>query len=345
MPANSHTSPASPDTPEAAPHSILYSRLTLLSSLMTMTWFLTAQILVYTSLNTCRHSSPHLWWLTFGILCIMYIMVLEIVVLGVVVFIVAPILFLLWNVILICLGRHPLQHPTAIKPEIGKLTKSVVDRIPLVMYIPPPPDEVAKDGIRVPEAAHTYPPTTPTLPAQKRRFKWWKRKGNKGKGGDASVEKGSMNEKTLQGEGGLTEVVLWEENWEQGEYPFVRLEGNRAACAICLMDFEEPKRVRGVTAGEVNENAGATGEGEAIEQLVREVPVERVGETPEQLKLSDAGDGAQPLRLLACGHVFHKTCLDPWLEKVSGRCPVCQRPVELLEPGQKKAGRQRRHDR
>jgi len=35
---------------------------------------------------------------------------------------------------------------------------------------------------------------------------------------------------------------LWEANWELGEYPFVALEGSRAACAICLMDFEEPKR-------------------------------------------------------------------------------------------------------
>jgi hypothetical protein len=54
------------------------SRLTLLSSLLTLTWFLTAHILEYTSVNSCRHSSPHLWWLTFGILCIMYIMVLEV---------------------------------------------------------------------------------------------------------------------------------------------------------------------------------------------------------------------------------------------------------------------------
>jgi len=279
----------------------------------------------------------------------MYVMVLEIVILGVVVFVIAPILFLLWNIILICVGRHPLQHPTAIKPEIGKLPKSVVDRIPLVMYIPPPPEEPAKGAIRVPDAAYTYPPTTPTFPAQKRRFKWWKRDLTSLKGkntGKAGGEKGggNMNEKVNEGEDGVAEV-LWEENWEQGEYPFVRLEGNRAACAICLMDFEEPKRVRSATAEEGKESVGTTTEDEGTEQLVREVPVE-VGETPDQLKLTDAGEGAQPLRLLACGHVFHKTCLDPWLEKVSGRCPVCQRPVELAHSGQKKGrGRGRRHPR
>ena len=67
--------------------------LTLLSSLLTLSWFLTAHILEYTSINTCRHSSPHIWWLTFGILCLMYLSVLEVILLSFVVFVVAPILF------------------------------------------------------------------------------------------------------------------------------------------------------------------------------------------------------------------------------------------------------------
>jgi len=71
---------------------------------------------------------------------------------------------------------------------------------------------------------------------------------------------------------------------------------------------------------------------------VQEIACDRIEEEDREteLKLEDAGEGAQPLRLLACGHVFHKTCLDPWLVDVSGRCPVCQRPVELPEPGRKK---------
>ena len=68
-------------------------RLTLLCSLMTLSWFLTAHILEYTSINTCRHTSPHLWWLVFAILCTMYIVVLEVVLLGFVVLVLAPILF------------------------------------------------------------------------------------------------------------------------------------------------------------------------------------------------------------------------------------------------------------
>ncbi len=95
--------------PQSLPHTHLYSRLinffllhtgfqasfrlTLLSSLITLSWFLTANILAYTSIDTCRHAAPHLWWLIFAILCIMYLMVLEVVLLGFVVLVVAPILF------------------------------------------------------------------------------------------------------------------------------------------------------------------------------------------------------------------------------------------------------------
>lgn len=60
---------------------------------MTLSWFLTAHILEYTSIQTCRVTSPHLWWLIFGILCIMYLMVLEVVLLGLLVLVIAPILF------------------------------------------------------------------------------------------------------------------------------------------------------------------------------------------------------------------------------------------------------------
>ena len=69
------------------------NRLSLFASLISLSWFLTAHILEYTSTNTCRHTSPHLWWLTFGILCILYLMILEIFLLGILVFILGPIIY------------------------------------------------------------------------------------------------------------------------------------------------------------------------------------------------------------------------------------------------------------
>jgi len=265
-------------------------------------------------------------------------MVLEVFILGFVVFIMAPLLFLFWNIILLCLGRHPMQNPHMIKPEIGKLPKSIVDRIPLVVYIPPPPDEPTGTP-KIPEAIYTYPPKPKTtVPPPKKRFAFLRRgkakkankDGNKGDNGDTDEK----STKKVNGE-----PQSWEEHWEQGEYPFVRLEGNRAACAICLMDFEEPKRVPAIlTTGEADDEKPPA-HGQSVEEgPAQDVPLDRIQEEDRdaELKLEDAGEGAQPLRLLACGHVFHKTCLDPWLVDVSGRCPVCQRAVEIPEPGRKK---------
>ncbi|KAH9949573.1 hypothetical protein B0H21DRAFT_727475 [Amylocystis lapponica] len=337
-------------------HTHLYSRLSILTSFVSLAWFLTAHIFEYTSVNTCRLSSPHLWWLTFGILCVLYLMVLEIFLLGLLVFFVGPLFYLFWNVVLLCLGRHPLRNPHYIKPEIGKLPKSIVDKIPLVLYIPPPPEVSSQDTVfkhpALSASAHSYPPKPPAQP--KRRFAFLRsvaaRKGKNGAGSRATgVKADSAGSSGVQGG---DEKTTWEDNWEPGEYPFVRLEGNRAACAICLLDFEEPKRV-----GEAEKAEDATKEDvdvsaerpadvdhtegnthEAVEnQEVLRVQVEDVSEEErKQLRLDDAGEGAQPLRLLGCGHVFHKTCVDPWLTDVSGRCPICQRPVEVKPPPKKK---------
>lgn len=97
-----------------------------------------------------------------------------------------------------------------------------------------------------------------------------------------------------------TEPKTWEDHWVPGDYPFVRLEGNRAACAICLMDYEEPEKVQRQPSAE-NEAPESPAIG-----AVREVQVEEITrEEADRLELHDAGEGAQPLRLLPCGHVFH----------------------------------------
>ncbi|KAG6900749.1 hypothetical protein C0993_002173 [Termitomyces sp. T159_Od127] len=220
------------------PNTLLYSRLTLFSSLLTLSWFLTAHILAYTSISTCRQSSPHIWWLVFGILCLMYLMILEVVVLGFVVFVVAPILFMFWNIFLICMGRHPFQTHNTIKPEIGKISKSIVDSIPLVLYLPPPPDNIPQQQ-KVSVTRTDNSSSGFALPETKKDFRFMKHltlftKSRKGRTSEPQDNKNI--EKTR-------EPQTWEEHWEQGEYPFVILEENRAACAICLVDFAEPKRI------------------------------------------------------------------------------------------------------
>lgn len=179
-----------------------------------------------------------------------------------------------------------------INPEIGKLPKTTVDRIPLVIYIPPPPEGVksALGGTPL-----SYPPkTTNSQP----RFKLLRNFRKK----EASHAQDATDEKS----NGTTDMDgLWEANWELGEYPFVALEGSRAACAICLMDFEEPKRKEVTGEGSSNprrmENTSGT-----IEEVVN-INISSGEQEQEKLKLVDAGD-SQPLRLLPCSHVFH-VCL------------------------------------
>jgi len=326
-----------------------------LLSLLSLTWFVTAHILIYISVHTCRLSAPHLWWLTFGIICIGYLVIVEVIVVAFIVFILGPLIFLFLNLILICMGRHPLRHPTHINPEVGKLPHKIVDRIPLVLYIPAPKERAANaeapqgsSSPAVPEPAHSYPPLTEkplalptptptaTVPARPRRLFTFRRIRLRKKSAKGDMEKGK--EKQTDEERGYD----YEDKWERGEYPFVKLEGNRAACAICLCDFEEPRRVR----YSVGSRPPAPEDLNQAEKGLGGDPSGDEGSAKTKansgLKLEDAGEGAQPLRLLACAHVFHKSCLDPWLTEVSGRCPVCQRPVEIDDRPKTEGGREPR---
>ncbi|KAI5123656.1 hypothetical protein M0805_001686 [Coniferiporia weirii] len=359
------------------PLSKLYSRLSLSLSLIIISWFLTSNILVFTSLHSCRFAAPHLWWLIFSILCLQYLIILEVFAIALLVFIIGPLIYLFWNIILLCLGRHPVQNPHYINPEIGGLPKKLVDQIPLVLYIPSPPgddlkgtDELAAgDGtITKPEPAyttgeHTYPPKSPP---PKRRFTFLRKSSSRS---FAALSASGAHDEKADGD-----PRVWEDCWEHGEFPFVRLTENRASCAICLLDFEEPRRrvareviklwaqnnggnVNGETVAARTEapqqvgtyvtssdSSAPNSSGRAEDQHdIQEVPASRNTEaraSVSSLRLEDAGEGPQPLRLLECGHVFHKTCVDPWLVDVSGRCPTCQRPV-VMRTSQKKRDRDR----
>ena len=244
----------------------------------------------------------------------MYLMVLEVFILGVFVFVIGPVIYvrysnpvlvsfidyvlqLIWSLILIALGRHPLQNPTSINPEIGKMPRSAVDRIPLVMYIPPPPSGFSVGELAKPEAVYSYPPKLPSLGkvSPRPRFRFLQRipfRGNK----DTNKRTGYEPEPERH-EG----TSNWENVWEQGELPFVVLEDNRAACAICLNDFEAPKQKtqRKGDEGEIKSPVDNPVPNNEILNVITEE------ERSEPLRLEDAGEGAQPLRLLRCGHVFH----------------------------------------
>lgn len=203
----------------------------------------------------------------------------------------------------------------------------------LILFRPTPPSKDAKEVPK--ESSHTYPPPnsdsepvpevpTPAEPApvvaqpKKHRFAFFRR-SKKDKVGD--LESGGVAKSKAKQKGPEDE---WEANWERTQYPFVKLPDNRATCAICLLDFEAPPR-----RGSANPSAASAASAADLSKAKEnKVPVEP---SSSGLALQDAGEGATPLRLLACGHAFHQVCLDPWLKDVSGRCPVCQKKVDIEE--------------
>lgn len=310
---------------------VVVSRINTMTSFFSLAWFIVAHVFLYTSVETCRVKAPHLWWANFAIVCLMYVVVLEVLVVGAIIFILVPLVFLVVNIILVCMGRAPLQPGGDIHPEIPKLSQRAVDKIPLVLYIPPPPEDF--QDVTPPPQAHLYPPTRMTSmasvdSAQSRRsmFRFLKRRRTKLKGKGKNIDSNMPNEKADGGN-------AWEDRWEKGDFPFVRLEENRAACAICLMDFEPPKKLDTSSTVTKAEPSATQAESDIPEIVAvhEPSPDNDIDDVDDNLRLQDAGEGVQPLRLLSCGHVFHKTCLDPWLVDVSGRCPTCQQPVDISE--------------
>ena len=208
------------------------------------------------------------------------------------------------------------------RPPVDKLSRAEVNRIPLVLYIPPPPEDTQVRPIAPPRAV-AHGPTAPlSHPSRPRRFIFFRPSKAKAPAGcaDTDVERGADGNE-------------WERQWEAGAYPFVQLPDNLATCAICFLDYAAPSRLRPSadardgTDAEAHIDHDAPGGGdEAAEALeLREIRVggARVQEVQvEQPRASDArtielaqsdADGApRPLRLLGCRHAFHVRPLNPF---------------------------------
>ena len=238
------------------------------------------------------------------------------------------------NIALMCTGHRPISprqmlDPSHISPDTPKMSQRLVDKIPLVLYIPAPEPANSQSSpsdentrrrgdssshTAKPESdaqQHTYPPATvqnsageieesirpvpvtesppisavPLPPTQSTKargsFAFLRRHRRSRRGASSISASGALSDDS---EPPLKEDT-WEDLWEKSRLPFIRLEGNRAACAICLMDFDEPPRKK--KAGEGGAPASP--------------PVANDGSTANEELPSEP----EPLRLLECGHCFH----------------------------------------
>ncbi|KAI0351524.1 hypothetical protein OH77DRAFT_1429596 [Trametes cingulata] len=305
----------------------LHILLIRLSPALTLVWSVTGMLLAIQRGSHCRDAAPIVTSLTVALLLIIYIR-----------FVITTI---------ISMVRVATMRRRASQPLIGKLSQAEVDRIPLVLYIPPPPGD---DGTHPVSARPlSYPPALPKPPppahTKKKRFILFRPKHDHEHDMDAMPTAAELEDgigRMLPGG-----VDSWDARWEPAPYPLVRLPENKATCMICLCEFEEPRKVsagRGPDAlpegGEAHEMTGvpplSPGEGQApgnIEEVQVETPRPTDARTVEMAD-EEGADALQPLRLLSCGHAYHKDCIDPWLTQKSGRCPYCQLRVQVPPPPQ-----------
>ncbi|KAI0636435.1 hypothetical protein C8Q77DRAFT_501550 [Trametes polyzona] len=301
-----------------------------LSPALTLVWFVTGLLLTIQRGGHCRTASPLITALTTTLLLIIYIRFL---------------IHLVLSTLRIVMARRRSNQRT-----IGKLSQSEVDRIPLVLYIPPPP-EVKEDSTspEPPSRPISYPPSLPKPPpravTKKKRFIHFrpKRLRSSTLSMEGDLEQGVV-QNSLGAINSLALVNSWDAMWAPAPYPLVRLPENKATCTICLCDFEEPKKVGAgrPPASPVNVEAAETpsvpplspAAGQppgTIEEVEVEAPRAADAQTVERAD-DEGADALQPLRLLSCGHAYHKECIDPWLTQKSGRCPYCQTRVEIPPP-------------
>ncbi|CAO1617593.1 unnamed protein product [Parajaminaea phylloscopi] len=300
-----------------------------------------------TDCSSAPADSVPLFWTAFAVLCISYFFIIVIVTLTFLVVFFLPALL----VVLRTLGLTHRLPTAAIRPETGKINKEDVEQVTqLVYYIAEREGTLAEsqdqsgpepvsEGIGRPEGgSHQVmapvedvkspntnlsttlvegPSVNSPQPAPPRR--WWRPVAailpwhSRRRPAVATVHE-------ARNATASSAPTLSEETSTKGrlKYPLHPLPAHRSTCPICLCDFEMP------SAALDTETEGQDGEGETR----KDASAVQAGQVTRAEESGAAGvEEPEPLRLLPCGHVFHRSCVDEWLTTVSGRCPVCQRPV------------------
>ncbi|KDN47327.1 hypothetical protein K437DRAFT_223154 [Tilletiaria anomala UBC 951] len=303
------------------------SKISDLINIVHLVLFIVGNHIVYSNTECSRApaDSVPLFWTSFSMLCITYLIILEILLL------VFAIVFFLPCVMFAMRALGLGERLQGKQPPTSKVPQKVADAVKLVYYTP---EEVVKEteqatdgaAISAEAADNERPPASSgaedlstvssgaaddrewekTAPASKRRvggglvrlFRVRRHSARHFQRADITRSSSSCsdnNPSRVDASAGMcaaAAAVVPSKKTPKLKYPLHALPAHRATCPICLCDFERPE-----------------------ETLARE------GMEPE------------PLRLLDCGHTFHKSCVDEWLTTVSGRCPVCQKPIRKDKVG------------
>jgi len=164
-------------------------------------------------------------------------------------------------------GRRTARQRIApnINHEVKRLSKENVWRIPLVTYIPAPPSTHVAPIAEGSGLCGSYPPQ----PAVESRAEGARQK---------SVRK------------------RWDDQWERGPHPFVRLTENQEACPICFEEYQQPRRKDRNEAQPPTANTLVT---------LMYSPITADTRNLSRTGIETVNNRGESLRLLDCGHVFH----------------------------------------
>ncbi|KAG8901750.1 hypothetical protein FRB99_005119 [Tulasnella sp. 403] len=291
----------------------MFDRMDTILTILGIVHFVGNNIFLYTSVYSCRVVSPHVWWLAFGIVCLGYVIVVELLLIAFVVFVLGPFLLLVLNILMLCLGRRvDANGNPQIHAEIPKMDKRLLEFIPLKIYIPSkeePAEDAALNATNGTSVNLTYPPISPTKIADSSAVtSTAPPTSNRHDGFFGALFHRLRPSKALRGplQAKLSSVEpenAYEAQFESGPYPFIQLEKNRATCYICLSDFVPPRRRVEKDKQPPPEDIGPTLQGDS--KTPGQGGKGGAGEVGAATGVEHPGVPGEPLRVLSCGHVFH----------------------------------------
>ncbi len=292
-------------------------KISTLLGIASLVIFFVGNAIVYSSTECSRKPAEAvpLFWSALASLVVVYIFIVEIAVLAFLIVCALPLLI----VIMRALGLNHRLPQRELHPETGKIDQQEVDkRVKLVYYTPAEADDGNQpvDQISAQEASTPGEGADATSALQPSRAGMGSRQATQ----DSLA---SASHPVLGRLSRLTRLIVA----RRRSGPSANGESSKTAASI-------PATATSTPAAESRSAAppGATsGQRPGLKYPLHPLPAHRATcpiclcdfEEPEAGQEPEP----EPLRLLACGHVMHRSCVDQWLTTVSGRCPVCQKAV------------------